>query len=260
MNARPRAEILRQSARSGWLRRFRLLGRVAAAAWPYPWPIEVEQRTFYVDLRSGIGRGLVMTGDFDPEVWACLRRTLGKGGVLVDVGANTGWYSFHAAQIVRPNGRVVAVEADPRALRCLSATLGRNADLPIVVVRAAASDRDGVGFLSLARDCGHSALTSSGRGHPTRTVTLDSLLSELRLARVDALKIDVEGAELRVLEGATRLIQEHHPIVVCEASETTLQQFNARPTDLVAFLRALDYSVTTVPGAWTATILGQSPR
>lgn len=253
--AMPIHERIRQSARGGWLRQLRTAGTAVAERWPFPWPVRIGERTIYVDLRSSIGRGLVMTGDFDPAVTACIVGRLSPGGTFIDVGANIGWYSFRAAQVVGREGRVLAVEVDSRALRCLQRTAHRNRDLPIDIAAIAADQADGFAHLRMATECGHSVLSASNSDRLVPTRTLDSLVKSRRYTRVDLLKIDVEGAELRVLKGATGLLRQFRPSIVCELISDNLAEQGDSAERLSEFLAELSYSIAPLPGVWSPTIV-----
>src|SRR2546428_12418028 len=91
---------IQQNARGGVLRPIRKFALAAARRWP--WPVQVRTRSgrnMYVDLRSGIGRGLFMKGEFDPAVFEPLRPVLKRGDVFLDVGANVGYYRMLALDL-----------------------------------------------------------------------------------------------------------------------------------------------------------------
>jgi hypothetical protein len=80
----------------------------------------------FVDLRSAVGRGLFATGRFDPQVIDPLRDALKPGGTFLDLGANVGYYSMLALDLIGERGSVHAFEVDERPLRCLRKTIKRN--------------------------------------------------------------------------------------------------------------------------------------
>src|SRR5947209_3562381 len=115
---------LQSSVRSGVLRPLRKLGLAVATRWPWPIPCKIRSgQTLYVDLRSTVGRTLFMNGEFDAGVFRPLSQYLQKGDTFLDIGANVGYYSILALQLVGPDGAVHAFEIDERPLRCLRRTI-----------------------------------------------------------------------------------------------------------------------------------------
>jgi FkbM family methyltransferase len=137
-----------------------------------------------------------------PEMLAW-RRILRPGDLFVDVGSNVGAYALWAAEL---DADVIAVEPDPGAALRLRCNAGMN-DYPVEVLECALADRAGELALTTGLDAtNHLVLGFAGRR--TRTVevrTLDAVLGERRAAGV---KVDVEGAERLVLQGASRALAE----------------------------------------------------
>lgn len=134
------------------------------------------------------------------EVW---RRALEPGGLFVDVGANIGAYSILAAEL---GADVVALEPGTEALRHLRENVALNG-YPVTVMAAAAGDRPGRSPFTSDRDLANRLVPGGdGGGEVTvPVVTIDSVVGDRRVA---GLKIDVEGAERLVLEGAGRALRD----------------------------------------------------
>jgi len=139
---------------------------------------------------------------------------------ILDVGAYSGIYSLVAATD-NPSVEIVAVEPNPRILPTLKKNVSANRfDDRIQIVEAAASDSEGRGVLHLNDDSLQSSLERGfGTTPQTEEVgvqlrTLDSIVNDYGL--VDLVKIDVEGAELRVLRGSTSLIERARPTFILE--------------------------------------------
>jgi len=140
-----------------------------------------------------------------------------EGGVAVDVGANLGEWSVPLAKAVGPNGRVLCCEPNPSVAAALAATLAINNLAQARVIPAALSAADGDGHLVVhAADTGLAHLADAGI--PVRLRSLDSLLVELGFDRLDLLKIDVEGHEARVLEGAANTLRRLRPVLIFESA------------------------------------------
>jgi FkbM family methyltransferase len=151
------------------------------------------------------------------------------GDVVWDVGANVGMFSFASAFHAGQSGRVLAIEPDVFLVDLLrrSAALRSPERASVAVLPAAVSDSLGVAEFHIAKR-GRSANYLASASHSTQTggvretvlaltITLDWLAAQFPEPRV--LKIDVEGAEARVLAGAEQLVSRAKPIILCEVSK-----------------------------------------
>jgi FkbM family methyltransferase len=154
------------------------------------------------------------------ELW---RTQIRPDMTVIDVGANVGVYTFSAAQRVGETGKVIAIEPFKACVNCLQETSRIN-QLPWVkIYEAAASDHCGSAKLSLhnASELNEVISDNSPNYDLANTVTiqcltLDSLIETENLTRVDWLKIDAEGHEIKVLQGAERLLTEFKPNIIYE--------------------------------------------
>jgi FkbM family methyltransferase len=160
-----------------------------------------------------------------PRIHPAVLASLHPGSVAVDVGASLGEWTVPLARAVGPEGRVLAAEPAPRSAAALEATLAANSLGRARVVRCAIGDHDGTAELAVPvvtssrSDTGTARLGAAGAGDQILSVslrTLDSLAREFGLERVDLIKIDVEGHERRVLDGAALLLERFRPTLVIE--------------------------------------------
>jgi FkbM family methyltransferase len=145
------------------------------------------------------------------------------------VGANIGYVALVAARIVGARGRVVAIEPDAGCAAAIRANAALNGLDSIEVLEVAAADRSGTADLVVVRDRLWTRLA-------VRTVALD----DVDRAPPAVVKIDVEGAELDVVAGMTRLLREDRPLVVCE--------MHGRNAEFCAAMRAAGYAVSNLDG------------
>ncbi|MGF1536860.1 MAG: FkbM family methyltransferase [Elainellaceae cyanobacterium] len=174
------------------------------------------------NLRSIVTSVLLAEGTWfeaELELW---RHQLQPGMVVIDVGANVGVYTFSAARQVGRSGRVFAVEPFAGCVQCLQETCRINHLDWVTVCEAAASDRPGAAQLRLRQSSElnellpQSAAEGSGSAATVACITLDGLVTQYGLRRVDWIKIDAEGHELPVLEGAVSLLQRFKPSILYE--------------------------------------------
>ncbi|MBF0346689.1 MAG: FkbM family methyltransferase [Magnetococcales bacterium] len=145
-----------------------------------------------------------------------LRRYVAANGWIIDVGANIGFFTAIFANWVQDANRVLALEPEPVNFERLRRRMARHRRIKqIDFLCAAAAEKDGVGFLHLNPNhpADHRLSTS---GISIDLVTLDTLMERRGWPMVSLIKIDVQGAENRVLMGGKRLIQRYRPALFVE--------------------------------------------
>ena len=155
---------------------------------------------------------LYYLGELDKFRLALLKSMTPTGGIFVDVGANVGLYTCAMARHVGPDGRVVAFEPMSENLRCLDRNIELNGLTNVCVYPAALSNHVGTVrlFVPPSHPGGPSAATEIRNPGDWKAVgiadvtTLDTVFDDERL---DLMKIDVQGHEVAMLEGAQKVIQ-----------------------------------------------------
>ena len=133
-----------------------------------------------------------------------------QGGIVVDIGAHIGIFTIKAAKAAGEKGLVVAIEPEPSNIALLLNNIAVNEITNVIVVAKAASSYKGKPKLYLSHSSGgHSLVNSLDNYIEVETDSLDNIMSELGLPRVDFVKIDAEGSELEVLKGAEKLLASH---------------------------------------------------
>lgn len=168
--------------------------------------------------------------DLVPGSWLAIREHLRPGDTFVDVGAHTGHYSLKAARAVGPNGCVIAIEPNARAVRELQDNIWVAGAEAIIVEPVACSD--GEGWLELG---------AAVESYRVRARPLDAIIRESGVSRVDVIKIDVEGAELLVLKGARATLTRYHPLLIVEVVEHQLGAMGTSSVEITKFLRSFGY-------------------
>jgi FkbM family methyltransferase len=188
-----------------------------------------------LDLADFVQRKMFI-GSFEDEETRWVKRLLRRGMTAVDVGANVGYYSALAAECVGPTGKVIAFEPNPSAFERLRGWIESNALAHAKCFQIAISNAPGRLALYIPPPSEHhnnANLISGGVGGSSVIVpvqTLDSMLETLAIDRVDFLKVDVEGFELRVMQGAERSVEagkirailaEFHPVTLSRGGTST---------------------------------------
>jgi FkbM family methyltransferase len=142
-------------------------------------------------------------------------KTVSDSDVVYDIGANVGYYSLLASELVGDKGRVFAFEPQPRAVAYLRKHLEINHVKNVTVLECAVSDKVGKARFCRGLDSSTGHLDNQGENEVS-TVTLDSLAKEGRIPPPDVMKIDVEGGELSALTGSQTILDNHHPKIFLE--------------------------------------------
>jgi FkbM family methyltransferase len=237
-------------------RRLRKASLFARNAVQLAWGLPVE-----VDPNSNVGLDIINIGLHDRVVSEAICRLLDSGEEAFDIGANIGQNASVMALTVGQRGRVVAFEPGPVAWGMLTRNVKNWApyDLaPITLVRKGLSSRIGEGLLHESLDLGGFSLEESAPGPPRiapegargikiELTTLDSFISHP--SEIGLVKIDVEGHELAVLEGAARMLKQKL------ARDIVFEDFHPQPSPATLRLRAAGYDVFGLFQAWHKPIL-----
>lgn len=183
-------------------------------------PVEFGDFTISVDrTERDFGRTLAKDHVWETHILHHIAALLSPGDVFVDIGANVGIMSFHAATIVGPTGKVIAFEPNPDNVARFLEGLMLNGFRNIRVYPLAVSAENSVFAL---QGSSNTALASPSIGaRLIASVTADSLLQTE--PRIDLIKIDVEGHEPRVFEGLLQTLQRHAPAIICEFNPRCLR-------------------------------------
>lgn len=199
----------------------------------------------YVSPGAGLRFLLRSMNHVDPVLFPLVQEFVAANSIVWDVGANVGLFAVPAATIAGANGRVIAFEPDTWLVQLLrrSALAQSPATAPITVVPTAVASDVGIRTFVLARRSrqansleGYGSTQTGGalEAITVLSVSLDWLLDYYPAPTV--LKIDVEGAELEVLQGSSRLFEVARPIVIIEVGSDTAPA-------VTAFLREHRYEL-----------------
>jgi len=174
-----------------------------------------------------------------------------KGSVVYDVGAQVGWYTLLASDLVGPRGKVVAYEPLPSVLRYLKSNVEVNHCANVQIVEAAASDEDGTAEF-FAKEDGSLGSLSPIYGPDkimVKTVKIDSLVKNEVVPAPDFIKMDVERGEVAALKGAESTLVERAPMLFLETHgyDTCVDCHN--------LLSSFGYEVERFPGSGTLVAL-----
>jgi len=238
--------------------KYRLFQATLAACKTRPGPVPVrlaDGRRFYVDLTTGMQESLYFVGEFERVLTEIAVQLIDAGDVCIDAGANFGWYTSLFSLHAGLSGAVHAFEPTPRSFAELKKNYELNGEPNHVFLNdLALGEAAGTVQIHLfdGLTTGHASLaareTVDSTAFDCRMITLDSYLDENRIENVNFLKADVEGGELQLLLGSTRLFdQPVPPIILMEMAAAQTAQFGYHPNDLIEFIsEAADYEFFAV--------------
>ncbi len=206
-----------------------------ASRLPSSWQQELKR----LQYRRQIHRDTFATTE--PE-FLIVDKLISAGDWVVDIGANVGHYTKKFSDLVGPQGRVIAVEPVPDTFALLAANVSLLKYRNVTLLNIAASDQTAVvgiqipDFETGLKNYYQAALTTKPSELQVMTVALDSLALNHRIRLV---KIDAEGHDPVVLQGAERLLARDHPMLIVETSSPVV----------IEKLASLGYGSEKLPGS-----------
>lgn len=213
--------------------------------------VQLAGYRMYVDLADELVGANIARGAYEPHVTRAIAQTLRSGDTFVDLGANIGYYSLMAAALVGPSGSVIGFEARPDNVFLARLSVRENGFRNVTLHNTAVADRNSTlrmhapEHTSLSKVVDWSvAMEESFVCIPA--VALDDALRDTD--RVDVLKMDIDGGEVRALEGMRGLLARCRPKLFFEYAPFTLRNLgHCEPTSLIEPLLELGYRLQAIP-------------
>lgn len=199
-----------------------------------------------VSINDHIEKYLFWYGAYEKKEVTTMQTLLNADSVVVDIGANIGYYSLMAAQKAAA-GNIYSFEPVTNNLQKLERNISLNGLAIIHPIQAAISNVSGSTTIYISDDdnSGMSGLRSaenfSGQSETVKCLTLDEAVLEYNLPKIDLIKIDVEGSEVNVLQGMKRIRTEQRPLLLIEVSTATLSMYNEKIETIYQILSADQY-------------------
>lgn len=178
-----------------------------------------------------------------------------KEEIVIDIGANTGYYTLRLSSQVGKKGKIIAIEADPTSCNILKKNCELNNISNVEIINLAISDSNMKVVLHQNKThSGISSISTKDYYKPTtndlliQATTLDNLLKN-RFQKINWIKIDVEGAELAVLRGSTNTLKNTKNILI-EIHEHILRQNNEDYNDILKILKENGFKLRLFNEFW----------
>lgn len=211
----------------------------------------------YPEEANSLGTGILAFGDAERLERRALLAAAQQSRVILDIGANVGWYSLHFARVAG-EARIYAFEPAARIHARLLANLALNGITSVVTEQLALQDQEGTDTLYFhPAETGASSVRDN-RGftgvqpEEIRCTTLDLYCSRQGI-RPDLIKCDVEGGELSVVPGSFATLQECQPVVFLELLRKWSANFGYHPNEVLEIMQELGYQ------AWAIESSGLHP-
>ena len=240
-------------ARRFWQKPWRSQFRSLAFRWlrlfPFlPLPFRLPFGAWWLLRNDQIG-GTLLEDSFENAEHRFVEGFLQPGMTVLDIGANQGYYTLLASRKVGPQGKVFAFEPSPREIRRLKLHLWLNRCKNVELSTSALGAVAGTGKLHvvLGTESGCNSLRPPEVSQPTGLLhvpvqRLDDVLKARGISHVDFIKLDVEGAELSVLQGAQRLLESApRPVILAEVQDIRTQPWSYRASEIIRYLADKGY-------------------
>lgn len=192
----------------------------------YTWALAQGGNTVRLQLQPGTLNWQIdrltsqrhLLGSYEPHMQAALAKWVRPGDTVYDIGAHAGFHSLYAALLVGNKGRVIAFEPHPGNRASLQRQAALNPSLAVSVLAYALSDQTAQLAMSVTGDSSQASIAHDGELQ-VEARRLDDLLSQGVVPPPDLLKIDVEGHEAAVLQGARATLSSYRPVILCDYND-----------------------------------------
>jgi len=207
---------------------------------------EVNGVTFKLDLSQVIDMSLYLSGTFEENVEKIIGAKLQPGMIAFDIGANIGYHTFRMANLVSETGKVFAIEPAGWAYERLIINSSLNPkikNIEFIKVGLAGGD---FGFKNM---CFQSSYRLDGRNESINEVieiiTLDTLIRRRKIEKVNFIKLDVDGFESKVIEGAINTLSLMKPTLLMEINPSEILKQEGSIDKMIHILLSCGYQFRT---------------
>ncbi|NES66830.1 MAG: FkbM family methyltransferase [Okeania sp. SIO2D1] len=222
-----------------------------------------------ITLRSGVGKGLKFnSSDYNPDtvlgiyelpIQEAMQKYLRSGDVFYDIGANVGFFSTIAGKLVNDSGQVYAFEPAPANLYAIKHNIQLNGFSNTEVLEKAVSQKSGKGELLLGNYSGSHTLSTTDKSSNHKKyhsrisvdiISIDDLIEQQAIKPPSVVKIDVEGAELDVIEGMCQTIQKFKPVLIYEIDDRKQDRLLLKEKEINKLIDSFGYKIEVLRDAY----------
>ncbi|MEM4282315.1 MAG: FkbM family methyltransferase [Candidatus Woesearchaeota archaeon] len=209
---------------------------------------EVQGHKMFLDSKDSLN--LSIDGIYEPFETDLVKKVIKKGNVVLDIGANIGYYTLIFAKLVGKEGKVFAFEPDPTNFSLLKKNVEINCYKNVVLVQKAVSNKTGKVKLYLSEtNKGDHRIYDSHDGRKSievEVIQLDDYFKNYN-GKVDFIKIDIQGAEWGAVQGMLNLLKKNKTVkIVTEFWPIGLKRFGIGPDAYLKLLIELGFKLYEV--------------
>jgi FkbM family methyltransferase len=213
--------------------------------------IECEENKLYVNAKDeGVVPSLLFCGFYEKTQTELWKKIIKPGMVVVDIGANFGYYTLIAAKLIKNRGKVYAFEPEPHNYRILVKNIKLNNYTSIIPTREAVSNKRGkIKLFTDENNLGKHSFLENNVLEKTgfievETLSLDNFFREMAQDNtVDVIKIDTEGAEGLIIHGARRILKSKDIKIIMEFCPYLIRDTGIDPLKLLHQLRNYGFNI-----------------
>jgi len=220
---------------------------------PIPEKCQVLGRTMYLQKKGPQFRQLAKYGIYEKETTEYFLENISQGNVVLDIGANIGYFTLLFASLVGKEGKVFAYEPEPSNFEILKKNVKTNNFQNVILENVAVTNSTGTTELYLSEKAAgqHRIYKSKDvkKNHVSvKTIRLDDYLNNIPFfEKISFIKLDVEGSEFGVLKGMEKVLSQNKTIeLIMEFSPRQIRDYGADPIDQLHYLKNLEFDFYTV--------------
>jgi len=214
--------------------------------------IHVMGHKIYLAQNSLLSKQLVRYGIHEENETNLVKSKIKEGEIVVDIGANIGYYTLIFAKLVGTSGKVFAIEPEPHNFQLLQKNLKANSYQNVTIEKKVISDKNGkMKFYISESNVGEHSIFPLTRDHKSfidvETETLDDYFHKKGIdKKISFVKIDVEGAEVAVLRGMSCILANENLKILIEYSPNFYRRFGEKSEDLFKILIKNSFQIYSI--------------
>ena len=200
--------------------------------------VKIQGHTMFLDKHDNLGLSInPIYGESDTEF---VKKVIKKNDIVLDIGANIGYYSLIFAKLVGDSGKVFSFEPESENFKILKKNIEVNGYNNVILEQKIVSNADGKSTLYVSEKAGSHRIYKPDNyveSLEIESISMDSYIEKNNIKKINFIKIDVEGAELNVLQGIQKILDSNkHIILFTEFSPNQIKSCGLKPVDMINFL------------------------